>query len=108
MSILSCQNLVKKYGSIHALAGIDLSLEAGAPIALIGPNGAGKTTLFSLFCGFLRPSGGEVEILGAQPGSSSLHGRLAALPQDANLDPRFSINVFFPSEWYLIFYFVLS
>lgn len=92
MKLLSCQGLVKRYGSSRALDGVDLTLEVGAPIALIGPNGAGKTTLFSLLCGFLRPSAGEVEVLGAKPGSTALHNRLAALPQDAQLDPRFSIG----------------
>ena len=92
MKLLSCQGLAKSYGSSRALDGVDLSLEAGAPIALIGPNGAGKTTLFSLLCGFLRPSSGEVQVLGAKPGSTELHNRLAALPQDAQLDPRFSIG----------------
>jgi ABC-type multidrug transport system ATPase subunit len=92
VKLLSCQGLVKSYGSSRALDGVDLSLEAGAPIALIGPNGAGKTTLFSLLCGFLRPSSGEVQVLGAKPGSTELHNRLAALPQDAQLDPRFSIG----------------
>jgi ABC-type multidrug transport system ATPase subunit len=92
VKLLSCQGLVKSYGSSRALDGVDLSLEAGAPIALIGPNGAGKTTLFSLLCGFLRPSSGDVQVLGAKPGSTELHNRLAALPQDAQLDPRFSIG----------------
>ena len=92
MKLLSCEGLVKSYGSSRALDGVDLSLDVGAPIALIGPNGAGKTTLFSLFCGFLRPSEGEVQVLGAKPGSTALHNRLAALPQDAQLDPRFSIG----------------
>ena len=43
MKLLSCQGLVKRYGSSRALDGVDLTFEAGAPIALIGPNGAGKT-----------------------------------------------------------------
>ncbi|MGB1310315.1 MAG: ABC transporter ATP-binding protein [Leucothrix sp.] len=92
MNIVNCQQLSKRYGNTHALDSIDLSLDAGAPIALIGPNGAGKTTLFSILCGFLRSSSGGVEVLGSQPGSTALHGKLAALPQDANLDPRFSIG----------------
>ena len=92
MKLLNCRGLLKQYGNLRALDSIDLTLEAGAPIALIGPNGAGKTTLFSILCGFLRPSGGEVSILGSKPGSSELHGRLAALPQDANLDPRFTVG----------------
>lgn len=92
MNLLNCQGLAKHYGSSHALDGVDLSLESGAPIALIGPNGAGKTTLFSILCGFLRPTTGDVQVLGAQPGNAALHNRLAALPQDAQLDPRFSIG----------------
>ena len=92
MIILSCQSLLKKYGSVHALNGVDLEIESGAPIALIGPNGAGKTTLFSIACGFLRPSSGNIEVLGNKPGSPQLHERLAALPQDAQLDPRFSVG----------------
>ena len=92
MSLIECNNITKRYGSTLALDGVTLSLEAGAPIALIGPNGAGKTTLFSLLCGFLRATSGDVRIMGYAPSDSKLHGRLAALPQDANLDPRFNIG----------------
>jgi ABC-2 type transport system ATP-binding protein len=92
VSLIQCENITKRYGSTLALDGVTLSLEAGAPIALIGPNGAGKTTLFSLFCGFLRATSGDVKIMGYSPSDSKLHGRLAALPQDANLDPRFTVG----------------
>ena len=92
MSLIQCTNITKRYGSTMALDNVSLDLEAGAPIALIGPNGAGKTTLFSLLCGFLRASSGEAVIMGHKAGAKALHGRLAALPQDANLDPRFSIG----------------
>ena len=92
MSLIQCDNIAKRYGSTLALDGVTLSLEAGAPIALIGPNGAGKTTLFSLLCGFLRASSGDLKIMGYAPSDSRLHGRLAALPQDANLDPRFTVG----------------
>ncbi|PWQ98299.1 ABC transporter ATP-binding protein [Leucothrix arctica] len=92
MSLIECDNITKRYGSTLALDGVTLSLEAGAPIALIGPNGAGKTTLFSLLCGFLRASSGDVKIMGYSASDSRLHGRLAALPQDANLDPRFTVG----------------
>jgi len=92
VNLIQCDNIAKRYGSTLALDGVTLSLEAGAPIALIGPNGAGKTTLFSLLCGFLRASSGDVKIMGYAPSDRRLHGRLAALPQDANLDPRFTIG----------------
>ncbi|MEH6455935.1 MAG: ABC transporter ATP-binding protein [Cocleimonas sp.] len=92
MSLIQCNNITKRYGSTLALDDVSLSLEAGAPIALIGPNGAGKTTLFSLLCGFLRATSGDVKIMGYAPSDTKLHGRLAALPQDANLDPRFTVG----------------
>ena len=93
MSIILKSNLLGKvYGSTRALSGVNFELEAGPPIAMIGPNGAGKTTLLSIVCGFIRASEGEVQVLGYQPGSRQLHSKLAALPQDAQLDPRFSIG----------------
>lgn len=92
MSLLSCQGLTKKYGSTLAVNDLSLDIESGPPVALIGPNGAGKTTLLSLLSGFIRPSNGSATILGHAPGSAALHGKLSALPQDANLDPRLSVS----------------
>ena len=92
MNPIECQGLTKRYGSTLALDNLTLSIPAGEPIALIGPNGAGKTTLLSVLCGFIRPSNGEVSILGERPGSAGLTGRLSALPQDALLDPRLSVG----------------
>ncbi len=92
MSIVSCTNLSKRFPGVVALDGLDLQLDAGEPIALIGPNGAGKTTLLSLLCGFVRASNGQLTVLGHAPGSVNLNGRLSALPQDAQLDPRFSVG----------------
>ncbi|MFT4929399.1 MAG: ABC-2 type transport system ATP-binding protein [Phenylobacterium sp.] len=91
-NLIQCSNLSKQFGSKHALRRLNFELDAGAPIALVGPNGAGKTTLFSILCGYLRPTEGEVTILGHKPGATALFGQVAALPQDAQLDPRFSIS----------------
>lgn len=90
--MLSIHNLDKHYGSVKALNKLSLELEAGPPIALIGPNGAGKTTLFSVLCGYLKPSTGKVSVLGSSPGSKDLVGRLTSMPQDARMDPHFSIG----------------
>jgi len=92
MSLIHTRALSKHYGSTKALDQFDLQLEPGEPIALVGPNGAGKTTLLSLICGFIQPSSGDVNVLGHKPGSASLVGRLAALPQDARFDPALSIG----------------
>lgn len=91
MSIIQCDNLSKQYGNKLALDTVSLTLTQGAPIALVGPNGAGKTTLFSLLCGYIQPTNGTISILGHKPGSKALQGLLSALPQDAALDPNFSI-----------------
>ena len=92
VNVLHCQNLTKRYGSIPAIDQLTLELNTGEPIALIGPNGAGKTTLISLICGFIQPSEGQITILGHKPGSAALSGQLAALPQDALLDPRLNVG----------------
>ncbi|MGQ7843515.1 ABC transporter ATP-binding protein [Granulosicoccus sp. 3-233] len=90
--MITCQGLGKRYGRQQALEDVSLSLSAGEPIALVGPNGAGKTTLISLICGFIGKSAGQIRVLGESPGSSALSGQLAALPQDALLDPRLGVG----------------
>jgi ABC-2 type transport system ATP-binding protein len=89
--LIEARNLSKSFGQKTVLQDLTFSLPAGEPIALIGPNGAGKTTLFSLLCGYLPASSGELKVLGHKPGSSALFGRVSALPQDAMLDPNFSL-----------------
>jgi ABC-type multidrug transport system ATPase subunit len=90
--MIRCEGLSKRFGSTLAINELTLELDDGEPIALIGPNGAGKTTLISLICGFIRPSEGTLSILDYKPGSAALSGQLAALPQDALLDPRLSVG----------------
>ncbi|ENN97026.1 MULTISPECIES: ABC transporter ATP-binding protein [Pseudoalteromonas] len=93
MSVLiKASGLSKSYGAKQALNNVSFEIQKGAPVALVGPNGAGKTTLFSLLCGYINPSHGELSILGHKPGSAALFNRVSALPQDAQLDPRFNID----------------
>lgn len=67
---LEATRLGRRYGKKWALRDCSLSLPAGRVIGLVGPNGAGKTTLLSLAIGLLRPSVGEVRILGRSPRSA--------------------------------------
>ena len=93
MSVLiQASGLSKSYGAKQALNNVSFEIQKGAPVALVGPNGAGKTTLFSLLCGYINPSHGELSILGHKPGSAALFNQVSALPQDAQLDPRFNID----------------
>jgi heme exporter protein A len=61
-----CQTvaLVRRFGRRRAVAGVDLSIGAGECLAVFGPNGAGKTTLLRLLAGLLRPTSGDVLLLG--------------------------------------------
>jgi len=71
--IIKTEGLGRDFGRTRALDSVDLTLAAGAPIGLVGPNGAGKTTFFSVLCGFLRPTRGSVEVLGASVASRRPH-----------------------------------
>lgn len=59
---ITAKNLVKKYGDIVALNGLDLKIEKGELFGLLGPNGAGKTTLINILCGLLMPDSGTAYI----------------------------------------------
>ncbi|HJX33173.1 MAG TPA: heme ABC exporter ATP-binding protein CcmA [Solirubrobacterales bacterium] len=61
---LSLAGLRRDYGERTALEGVDLSLATGESLVVLGPNGAGKTTLLRILGTLLRPSGGEVRVLG--------------------------------------------
>jgi len=91
-SLIQCRNVCKSFASKQALHDVEFEIMEGKPIALVGPNGAGKTTLFSILCGFISATSGEVSVLGKKPGDIMLSGNLSALPQDAQLDPRFAIS----------------
>ncbi len=60
MSLLTLQNVTRRFGALTALNNISLSVEPGELRAVIGPNGAGKTTLFNLISGFFPPSDGSI------------------------------------------------
>ena len=81
--LIECKQLTKDFGRKNAIENLDLSIESGRTLGLVGPNGAGKTTLFSLISGYLKPTSGEIRVLGHTPGASLSKGRLGALPQDA-------------------------
>ena len=68
MSILSCEQLTKTYGTVTALDKVDLQIEPGRIVGLLGPNGSGKSTLIKLANGLLTPTGGSILIDGMAPG----------------------------------------
>ncbi len=62
--LLRTRGLTREFSGFTAVNGVDLEVEAGTVHALVGPNGAGKTTLFNLLTGFLKPTGGRIELDG--------------------------------------------
>ena len=71
MSVFECRALTKKYGSLCAVDGIDLSVEKGRIMGLLGPNGSGKTTIIKMANGLLQPTSGEILIDGMKPGKET-------------------------------------
>jgi ABC-2 type transport system ATP-binding protein len=68
MAAIEVHALTKSYGEVHALGGVDLTIESsGQIIGLLGPNGAGKTTLVEIMEGLRTPSSGSVSVLGLDP-----------------------------------------
>jgi len=66
------EGLVKTYGEVRALDGLDLRVEAGTVFGLLGPNGAGKTTLVRVLATLLEPTAGRAEVLGHDVVAESL------------------------------------
>ncbi|MCF4123174.1 ABC transporter ATP-binding protein [Antribacter sp. KLBMP9083] len=65
----------RSFGTVHAVADVDLVAEPGRVTALIGPNGSGKTTLLLMLAGLLRPDGGTVRVAGFDPVTESYAAR---------------------------------
>lgn len=90
MSIIQISKLVKHYGKLKALDGIDLEVHQGEVFGFIGPNGAGKSTTIRILLGLLRKDSGQVTLLGGDPWNKAveLHKRMAYVPSDVNLWPN--------------------
>jgi len=89
-SPIEISGLVKRFGEVRALDGLDLAVSEGEVHGFLGPNGAGKSTTLRVLLGLLRKDGGEARLLGGDPWSeaAALHRRLAYVPGDVNLWPN--------------------
>jgi ABC-type multidrug transport system ATPase subunit len=96
---IDVQGLRKEFGDRTALAGVDLRVEPGESVAVLGPNGSGKSTLLRILAGLLRPSSGEVSVLGnvLPKETHRLRGRVGYLGHEPllyrDLSPRENLEL---------------
>ncbi len=84
----------KRFGKVHALRGVDLSVEPGEFFALLGPNGAGKSTLINIIAGLTRASSGTARVMGHDVRADYRAARraLGVVPQELVFDPFFTVR----------------
>jgi ABC-2 type transport system ATP-binding protein len=85
--LASLNTVVKRYGSLTALDGLDLTVNRGELLALLGPNGAGKSTAISILLGLQRPDAGSATLFGADPQSLAARRRIGIMMQEVMLTP---------------------
>ena len=90
---LSCTGIVKRYGDVPAVDGLDLEVRRGECFGLLGPNGAGKTTTIEILEGLLAPDAGRVRILGRAWGENddALRALLGIHLQESQMDEKLSV-----------------
>ncbi|HEV2999142.1 MAG TPA: ABC transporter ATP-binding protein [Solirubrobacteraceae bacterium] len=88
------RGVVKRFGSLTAVDGLDLDVPAGTCVGLLGPNGAGKSTLMKALTAQVIPDEGELEVLGYRlPGDSKqARAEMGVVPQLDNLDVSLSVE----------------
>ena len=88
------RGLLKRYGGQAAVSDVNLDIQAGEVFALLGPNGAGKTTTVEILEGYRQRDGGEVSVLGHDPGSAgrAWRSRIGIVPQTSNENAELSIE----------------
>jgi len=88
------RGLTKSYGPFHAVKGVDFEIFPGEVFGLLGPNGAGKTTTVEILEGLRPRNGGDVSVLGFDPGLESrrVKDRIGVCLQATNLADRISVR----------------
>src|SRR2546426_5823144 len=93
-AVVSVRGLVKRYGAVEAVAGIDLEICRGEIFAFLGPNGAGKTTTVEILEGFRARTAGEVSVLGVDPAHAdgTWRDRVGVVLQESQPEPGLTVR----------------
>lgn len=91
---IQIQGLVKFYGDVQALRGVDLDVQRGEIFGFLGPNGAGKTTTIRCMLDLIRPQGGAIRILGMDPQETpvDVRARIGYLPGELNMESNLKVE----------------
>ena len=91
---ISLRGVVKRFGDIVAVDGLDLDVPEGTCVGLLGPNGAGKSTTMKMLTAQVIADAGEIEVLGYElPGDSKVaRAEMGVVPQLDNLDPTLNVE----------------
>src|SRR5450755_3000925 len=94
MPAVRVRGLVKSYGDVPAVRGIDLEIARGEVFALLGPNGAGKTTTVEILEGYRHRDGGDVTVLGLDPANPTLpwRARIGLVLQTSHMPPELTVR----------------
>lgn len=82
---IDARGVVKSFGSVHAVRGVDLRVQPGEIVAFLGPNGAGKTTTIDMILGLTSPDSGSISVFGHTPRGAVSRGLVSAVLQTGGL-----------------------
>ena len=93
MPVIEVRNVIKRFGPIVAVAGVDLDVVQGECFGLLGPNGAGKTTLVRMIIGASPPTSGTIRVHGKDIAKEPrwIKANIGVVPQEQNLDPDLDV-----------------
>ena len=91
---IEVKELVKSFGTVHAVRGLNLQVRRGEVFGLLGPNGAGKTTSLEMLEGLVQPDSGEIHILGLdwRLHGSEIRQRIGVQFQSTHLDEKIKVR----------------
>ena len=87
MSVLSVENVSRRFGEVEAVSGLTLSLGKGEVMVFLGTNGAGKTTTIKMLLGLIRPTAGAVRVMEGDPADPAVRRRIGYMPETAYYYP---------------------